>query len=184
MFAMVLLCLFPLVRLTQEQTAISIDEAKEGLPSFPPHGETGKDGDAIRCHDWGRGCGGGGVKSSPNKKKGTKTPCFVAASICPWFDFCSMQRRLLIGSAANLFAVTQRLAPRMMRDRRGFNVTRANCRPAIRRANKGCIYTQEPQEQSRPIMIPGPWKCRTKGETGLPFSLRLVCAALPLTARL
>lgn len=92
-----------------------------------------------------------------------------------------MQRRILIGSAANLFAVTQRLAPRMMRDRRGFNVTRANCRPAIRQANKGCIYTQG---QSWPIMILGPWECRTKGETGLPFSLRLVCAALPLTARL
>lgn len=44
---------FSPVRLTQEQTAISINEAKEGLTIFPPHGETGKDGDAIRCHDWG-----------------------------------------------------------------------------------------------------------------------------------
>lgn len=47
------LCLFSPVRQTQEQTAISINEAKEGLILFPPHGETGKDGDAIRCHDWG-----------------------------------------------------------------------------------------------------------------------------------
>lgn len=94
---------------------------------------------------------------------------------------CSMQRRILIGSAANWFAVTQRLAPRMMRDKRGFNVTRANYRPAIRQANKGCIYTQK---QPWPIMMPGPWKCRTEGETGLRFPLRLVCAALPLTARL
>jgi hypothetical protein len=49
---------------------------------------------------------------------------------------CSMQRRIFLGSATNLFVVTLRLAPRMMRDRRGFNVTRANCRPAIRQANK------------------------------------------------
>jgi hypothetical protein len=74
---------FPPVHLTQEQTAISINEAKEGLIILPPHGETGKDGDAIRGHDWGRGCGGGdgGEQASPNKTKGTKTSCVVAASI-------------------------------------------------------------------------------------------------------
>lgn len=101
--------------------------------------------------------------------------CLIMARLC------SMQRCRVIGSAANLFAVTQRLAPRMMRDKRGFNVTRANYRPAIRQANKGCIYTQK---QPWPIMMPGPWKCRTEGETGLRVPLRLVCAALPLTARL
>lgn len=37
------------VRLTQEQTAISINEVKEGLIICSPHGETGKDGDAIHA---------------------------------------------------------------------------------------------------------------------------------------
>lgn len=67
---------FSPAHLTQEQAAILINEAKEGLIIYPPHGETGKDGDAVRCHDWGRGCGGGGEKTSPNKKKGDNNLVF------------------------------------------------------------------------------------------------------------
>lgn len=138
------------VHLTQEQNAISINEVKEGLMIVPPHGETIKDGDVMGAMIGGVAVGSsscGGETSweySLAQRKVKEHFMFRCCVYLTMVRHCLMQRCILvIGSAANLFAVTRRLAPRMMRDKRSFNVTRANYRPAIRQANKGCIYTQK-----------------------------------------